>query len=123
MIPFLIYLSETDVVYLADTILKKAYTISFGILMCFVFLTLKFSRRMGFKTTPTDFLIIFVALIVPNLPDKNIQSWQLSFIAAKIVSLFFCYEVLKGELRSDLGKLKTTGVFALFVISIRGFVG
>jgi UDP-GlcNAc:undecaprenyl-phosphate GlcNAc-1-phosphate transferase len=123
MIPFLIYLSETDVVYLADTILKKAYTVSFGILMCFVFLTLKFSRRMGFKTTPTDFLIIFVALIVPNLPDQNIQSWQLSFVAAKIISLFFCYEVLKGELRSDLGKLKATGIFALLVISIRGFVG
>jgi UDP-GlcNAc:undecaprenyl-phosphate GlcNAc-1-phosphate transferase len=123
MIPFLIYLSETDVVYLAGTILKQTYIISFGILMCFVLLTLKFSRRTGFKTTPTDFLIIFVALIVPNLPDQHIKSWQMSFVAAKIVSLYFCYEVLKGELRSDSNKLKTTGIFALLVISIRGFIG
>jgi UDP-GlcNAc:undecaprenyl-phosphate GlcNAc-1-phosphate transferase len=123
MIPFLIYLSETDIVYLAHTVLEKAYTFSFGLLIVFVLLTLKFSRRRGFRTTPTDFLILFVALVVPNLPDERIQTWQMGLIAAKIVVLFFTYEVLKGELRLDTKRLSVTGIMVLMVISIRGFIG
>lgn len=123
MIPFLIYLCETDVIYLADTVLKKAYSFSFGLLIVFVLLTLKFSRRRGFKSTPLDFLIIFVAVVVPNLPDERIQSWQMGLVAAKIVALFFTYEVLKGELRLDTKRLGVTGIMTLMVISIRGFIG
>ncbi len=123
MIPFLIYLGETNVIYLADTALEKAYTYSFGILIVFVLLTLKFSRRRGFRSTPMDFLILFVALVVPNLPDPRIQTWQMGLVAAKIVVLFFTYEVLKGELRLDTKRLGVTGVLVLLVISIRGFTG
>jgi UDP-GlcNAc:undecaprenyl-phosphate GlcNAc-1-phosphate transferase len=70
-----------------------------------------------------DFLILFVALVVPNLPDPRIQTWQMGLVAAKIVVLFFTYEVLKGELRLDTKRLGVTGVLVLLVISIRGFTG
>ena len=123
IIPFLIYLGESDIIYLAHTALEKAYTLSFGLLIIFVLLTLKFSRRHGFKSTPMDFLILFVALVVPNLPDPRIQTWQMGLVAAKIVVLFFAYEVLKGELRFETKRLVVTGILALLVISIRGFVG
>jgi UDP-GlcNAc:undecaprenyl-phosphate GlcNAc-1-phosphate transferase len=123
MIPFLVYFSEKDTVYLMHTTLKNAHTISFGILTIFTLLTLKFTRRHGFKTTPMDILILIFALVIPNLPDERIQSWQMGLIAAKIVVLFFSYEVLKGELRFKTGKLSITAVIALLVISLRGIVG
>jgi len=123
MIPFLVYLGETHAIYLADTALEKAYTYSFALLIICVLLTLKFTRRRGFKSTPMDFLILFVALVVPNLPDERIQAWQMGLVAAKIVVLFFTYEVLKGELRLDTKRLSVTGILALLIISIRGFFG
>jgi len=123
MIPFLVYFSEKDTVYLIHTTLKNAHTLSFGILTIFTLLTLKFTRRHGFKTTPMDILILIFALVIPNLPDERIQSWQMGLIAAKIVVLFFSYEVLKGELRFKTGKLIITAVMALLVISLRGFIG
>jgi UDP-GlcNAc:undecaprenyl-phosphate GlcNAc-1-phosphate transferase len=64
-----------------------------------------------------------VALVVPNLPDERIQTWQMGLVAAKIVVLFFTYEVLKGELRLDTKRLDITGIMALMVISIRGLIG
>ena len=70
-----------------------------------------------------DFLIIFVAVVVPNLPDERIQAWQMGLVAAKIVVLFFTYEVLKGELRLNAKRLGVTGIMALMIISIRGFIG
>jgi UDP-GlcNAc:undecaprenyl-phosphate GlcNAc-1-phosphate transferase len=123
IIPFLVYFGEKDTVYLMHTTLKNAHTLSFGILTIFTLLTLKFTRRHGFKTTPMDILILIFALVVPNLPDERIQSWQMGLIAAKIVVLFFSYEVLKGELRFKTAKLNITAVISLSVISLRGFIG
>ena len=123
MIPFLVYLSEKDVAYLINTTLIKTYAFSFGILIFFVLLTLKFTRRSGFKSTPMDYLILIIALVVPNLPDERIRGWQMGLIAAKIIVLFFTYEIIKGELRLDTKKLEITGVIALIIISMRGMIG
>jgi UDP-GlcNAc:undecaprenyl-phosphate GlcNAc-1-phosphate transferase len=123
IIPFLVYFGEKDTVYLMHTTLKNAHTLSFGILTIFTLLTLKFTRRHGFKTTPMDILILIFALVIPNLPDERIQNWQMGLIAAKIVVLFFSYEVLKGELRFKTAKLNITAVIALSVIGLRGFLG
>jgi UDP-GlcNAc:undecaprenyl-phosphate GlcNAc-1-phosphate transferase len=123
MIPFLVYLGQTGVYYLRETFLIKTYNFSYGILIFFVLLTLKFTRRHGFKTNPMDFLILIVAIVLPNLPDERIRHWHMGFIAAKIVVLFFTYEILKGELRINAKKLLYTGVMALMIISIRGFMG
>jgi UDP-GlcNAc:undecaprenyl-phosphate GlcNAc-1-phosphate transferase len=123
IIPFLSYFSETNVDYLRGTFFLKAYSFSFGAMIVFVLLTLKFTRRQGFKTTPMDFLILFVAFVLPNLPDERIQHWQMGFVATKIVVLFFTYEIIKGELRLNTKKLTYTGVMALMIILLRGFIG
>jgi UDP-GlcNAc:undecaprenyl-phosphate GlcNAc-1-phosphate transferase len=123
MIPFLVYFGEKDTAYLTQTTIKNAHTLSFGILTIFTLLTLKFTRRHGFKTTPMDILILIFALVIPNLPDERIQSWQMGLVAAKIVVLFFSYEVLKGELRFKTGKLNITAIIALSIVSLRGFIG
>jgi len=123
MIPFFVYFSEKDVAYLINTALIKTYAFSYGVLIFFVLLTLKFTRRKGFKSTPMDYLILIIALVVPNLPDERIREWQMGLIAAKIITLFFTYEILKGELRFDTKKLEITAVLALLIISARGFIG
>jgi UDP-GlcNAc:undecaprenyl-phosphate GlcNAc-1-phosphate transferase len=123
MIPFLVYLGQTNVHYLRGTFLVKTYDFSYGILIIFVLLTLKFTRRHGFKSTPMDFLILIIAIVLPNLPDERIRHWQMGFIAAKIVVLFFTYEILKGELRLQSNKLLFVGMLALIIIAVRGFLG
>ena len=42
MIPFLVYLGETNAIYLEDTALEKAYTYSFGLLIICVLLLVFF---------------------------------------------------------------------------------
>jgi len=123
MIPFLVYFSEKNVGYLVDTFLIQAYNISFGILFIFVILTLKFTRRNGFKPNSMDFLLIFIALVIPNLPDPNIKEWQMGLIAAKIIVFFFSYEIIKGELRFELKNLEITSIVVLLIISARGLIG
>jgi UDP-GlcNAc:undecaprenyl-phosphate GlcNAc-1-phosphate transferase len=123
MIPFIIYVSETNMAPWMLNPFERPYNLSFGLLALFVILTLKFTRRRkGFKVTPMDFLILFIALVVPNFPDTHIQSYHMGLIAAKIIVLFFTYEVLIGELRGKLSRLGLTTIAALVIIAIRGII-
>jgi UDP-GlcNAc:undecaprenyl-phosphate GlcNAc-1-phosphate transferase len=99
----------------------RIYNLAFGALAMMTVATLRFTRRTrGFKTTPMDFLILVIALVVPNLPDPRIQSVQLGFLAARIIVLFFSFEVLVGELRGKLSFVAATTLLALAIVSARG---
>ena len=107
--------------YVAD--IYKYYNISFGVLAFFVILTVKYTRRtLGFKATPMDFLILFAALVIPNLPDPRIQSFQMGMMATKIIVLFFSYEVWICEMRGKLGRAELSTIAALAVLGVRGFL-
>ena len=70
-----------------------------------------------------DFLILFIALVVPNLPDERIQSFSMGLVAAKIIVLFFSYEVLIGELREDLKRLVLATIPVMVIMAVRGLIG
>ncbi|MHC1729272.1 MAG: glycosyltransferase family 4 protein [Syntrophobacteraceae bacterium] len=120
-IPYAVYFAETDKALWVGAGPAEAYNLAFGVLVIFILLTLKFTRRQkGFKTTPLDFLILFVALIVPRLPDAPIGSAHMSHVAAKIIVFFFGFEVLIGELRGEYGNLALATIAILAVLSVRG---
>ena len=123
MIPVIVYIGEAGMAPWMSENLIRFYNLSFGVMAVFVILTLKFTRReKGFKTTPMDFLILFVALVVPNLPDLHIHSYHLGLLAAKIIVLFFSFEVLMGELRGKFNRLGVFTVVALGVVVVRGII-
>jgi UDP-GlcNAc:undecaprenyl-phosphate GlcNAc-1-phosphate transferase len=89
-----------------------------------VVLTLKWTnRRKGFRVTPMDFLILLIVLAVSVLPEDYARGYHPGAIAARIVTLFFAYEVLIGELRGELGTVAWTTVGALFLVAGRGLAG
>ena len=121
IIPFLVYLSETNAVTWMTHQYTLTYDLSFLVLTFFVILTLKFTRRQkGFKVSPMDFLILFIVLIVPILPDQRIQSYHLGMLASKIIVIFFSYEVLVGELRGKLAGLSLAALATFSVMALRG---
>lgn len=123
VIPFMVYFSEKEMAPWVPDNLRLCYHISFIAMIFLVIMTLRFTRRAkGFKSSPTDFLILFIALVGPNLPDAQIQSYHLGLMSAKIIILFFSYEVLFGELREKTDKLIAGTLVALLVIALKGTV-
>lgn len=122
-IPFAVYLSEMDAVPQLGMRLAAAYNVSFAILVLFIVMTLKFTRRKkGFKTTPLDFIVLFVALVVPNLPGGPVTGYHMSLIAAKTIVFFFGYEVLMGELRGNFRNVVLAFVSVLAMVCLRGLL-
>lgn len=124
LIPFVMYLSQVEMVGWMKDQAVQIYNLGFGVMVLFVMLTLRLTRRKkGFKITPMDFLILFIALVVPNLPDDRIQSYNMGLLAAKVIALFFSLEVLIGELRGKIWKLNLWTLAALAVVTVRGLIG
>lgn len=122
-IPYVIYMGNIEMVSWMVGSFAKAYNLSFFLFAIFIVLTIKFSRRrQGFKSTPMDFLILFIAIVVPNLPIEEVKAYHMGLVASKIITLFFSYEVLMGELREDFRKLTIFTILSLVVSSLRGII-
>jgi hypothetical protein len=124
LIPFVVYFSSDSCLAWMGVSAERIYNISFGVIAFLAILTIKFTRRTNsFKTTPMDFLIILFALVIPNIPDDSIRRYHMGMVAAKIIVLFFTYDVLMGELRENHKWLCLNTMGALSVVSIKGFCG
>ncbi len=122
-LPLVLYYGEVKPAGWIPNGANRWFISSLGVLVFFAVMTLKFTRRReGFKLKPIDFIILFVAVVVPNLPDAAIRTYHAGPLAAKIVVLFFVFEVLAGELRGALGRLGFATAVALALVAVKGFL-
>ena len=88
----------------------------------FVLLTLalvaayRFRQPRAFDVTPMDFLVVFAAIVVPNLLGGNAIENHLGEVAAKSVILYYASEILIscGERRPKLVRGVVVLVLAIF---------
>lgn len=112
LIPFSVYLAGEPVARSGGSFLARLYNGSFGAVAVLIILITKFSRRKaGFRSSPMDFLICILALVVPNLPNVHDADVAVGLIAAKILLLYFSFEVLQAELRGEME------LFALWTVA------
>jgi UDP-GlcNAc:undecaprenyl-phosphate/decaprenyl-phosphate GlcNAc-1-phosphate transferase len=120
-IPLALYFGEGGKAAWISSEMLTGYHLLLIVSTFFVILSIKFSRRMqGFRVTPLDFLIIFIAVTVPNLPDPFIRSQHLGALAVELIVLLFGYEVLITELRGKFDTLVLSTLVGLAIIGIRG---
>ena len=120
MIPFTVYLSETRPVLQLDGMLQTGFTMLFVIFAVMILFISKFSRRQsGFKSSPMDFLIIILAVAIPNLPDQRLQEYQVGLVAAKVIMLYFSFEVLMAEQHGKLHRIAVATVISLVVLAVK----
>ena len=82
----------------------------------------RFSKER-FRVTPMDFLVILIALVVPNLPAVNIEIGNAGLAVAMLIVLFYSIELVLNNIwwRWDVMRLTTFGTLA--VLGFRGVVG
>jgi len=119
LIPFAVYFSGERVPSWLVGHWNSFYNMLFGLLALLIVMISKFSRRQnGFKSSPMDFLIIILAVAVPNMPDQFLHEYRVGLIAAKIIMLYFSYEVLLAELRGKLNTVTGFTVVSLLVLAL-----
>lgn len=128
--PFLVrvglYIGGAFVLYLCEQTPPSGWPIQMLLNLFFVFLgflvvfAVQLNREKPFQTTPLDYLVLFAALVVPNLLKMQLGGMALGLLAGKLIVLFFAYELLLTG-RADAGgpgarRLIHLGVAALWTL-------
>lgn len=96
-----LYVGSTCLMYynelaprLPVTDLMTPLNIGFVLLAGLVVLTIRFADANRFQTTPLDYVIVLLAVAMPFLPEMTAGGVPVSLLAAKLIVLFFSFELL-----------------------------
>lgn len=123
-----VYVAITFIVYLNQTIpgalsALQDYSVAyFGVLAAAIMLGFRFSKDKSFKITPLDFLVIFIALTVPNLPGLYFERLGLGEGIAKIIVLFYGVELILINAARLHDGLRWALYACLAILSVRGLL-
>jgi UDP-GlcNAc:undecaprenyl-phosphate GlcNAc-1-phosphate transferase len=123
-----LYVGSTFVMYLSEEVepsirhsLQTPITILFLFLALLVMLTIRFNTGHRFQTTPLDYLMVFLALIIPILPEMRIGDIPVSVLTAKLLVLFFSFELLIHAYSHRVRQLGLVSLWLFLGLAIRGW--
>jgi UDP-GlcNAc:undecaprenyl-phosphate GlcNAc-1-phosphate transferase len=121
-----LYLGSTFLLFVSDDLWMQAvppipmtYHILFGAMAVMVLLSMRFDRQSRFQTTPLDYLMVCLAVIFPLLPEVRTDISALGLFAAKLIVLFFSFELLLHAFSDRVKQLGLVSLWILFGLGIR----
>ena len=121
--PYMVYLAHIHLPQLVGARARLICDLSFGLLAFLAVMTLKFTRRRrGFKPNPSDLLIVFVFVLVTSIPEIKNAVPDIALITAKVIALFFAFEVFLGETRNNVTKLSIFMVVSLATVFVKSLI-
>ncbi|NNM00339.1 MAG: undecaprenyl/decaprenyl-phosphate alpha-N-acetylglucosaminyl 1-phosphate transferase [Gammaproteobacteria bacterium] len=108
----LMYVTITFVVFYSVTTravlpqLNIAENIYFGLLAGAVMTVFRFSHARDFRLTPLDFLVVFIAVAVPNMLGEELPITNIGEVVAKVFLLFYATELMLGQLGRYAGAVR-----------------
>ncbi len=121
-----LYMGSTFLLYVSDASWMRAvppfpmtYHVLFGAIAVMVLLCLRFDSQNRFQTTPLDYLMVFLAVVFPFLPEVSTDISGLSLFAAKLIVLYFSFELLLHAFADRVRQLGLVSLWILFGLGIR----
>jgi UDP-GlcNAc:undecaprenyl-phosphate/decaprenyl-phosphate GlcNAc-1-phosphate transferase len=121
-----LYVGTTFLLYVCDgsrpgtvSAVAMAHNVFFVIVAVMVLLSLRFNQESRFQTTPLDYLMVFMAVTFPLLPEVSADISHLGVFAAKLMVLFFSFELLLHAFSSHVRQLGLVSLWILFGLGIR----
>jgi UDP-GlcNAc:undecaprenyl-phosphate/decaprenyl-phosphate GlcNAc-1-phosphate transferase len=115
-----VYLGEVRPGALADFNLYR--NMLFVAMTVAVVIGFRFSKER-FRITPMDFLVVFLALVVPNLPDVALQAEHVGMGVAMLIVLFYGIELVLNNIWRRWDVMRFTTYITLAVLGLRGAIG
>lgn len=122
------YIAATMVIYYAHQTNAQAIGVAndllswenlyFAILVAAIIIAYRFIRPQQFSVTPTDFLVIFLAIIAPGLVGEIVPHGNIMAIGIKTVVLFYAFELVFARLTGKEVVMRLTLVVLLAVLTI-----
>lgn len=123
-----IYVTGAFVVYLLQTAASPQpfYTAGFNVyfvaLAIAVIVGVRFTWSQEFRVTTLDFLVLFIALVVPHLPDFALYGSQMAAGVTKVIVVFYAIEFVTRSAPRYWDLLRFGTLASLAVLGVRGLL-
>ena len=107
---------------LSGTAWMTPLNVGFVLLAGLVVLTVRFSTADRFQTTPLDYLIALLAVVMPFLPDMTVGDVPVSLLTARLIVLFFSFELLLHIYSSSVRRLGWVSAAMLGGLMLRAWL-
>ena len=87
------------------------------VLVVFLALAVRVTRRDVFRLDNQDYLILFIVLILPLLPIVKVDRVSLGHLALRVAVLFYAVEYVISAGRGDRRVLRFAAVASMFLLS------
>lgn len=128
MVRAALYVGSTCLMYYGDVFPRTAATdlltpVNAGVagLAVLVLLTLRGAGEDRFQTTPLDYLIVLLAGALPFLPEMTVGGVPVGSLTAKLIVLFFAFELLLHMRSSAVTRLGLVSLAMLCGILLRAW--
>lgn len=118
---FIVYL-ETKYISPGPASLHNAIIGLYVLLAISVWLSVRYASDSGFRTSPMDFLVIFVVLTVGIITQNQLHEELLGTMAVKIVILFYACELIFTKLRNRWTSLSVSTLVTLAILGVRSLM-
>ena len=121
----LLYVAVTTVVFYwgrvqGDSVwLHRFENLYFGSLGILLVMAYRFTRNRNFSVTPTDFLIIFIALVVPTVSSSVFTQNNITEVAIKVLILFYAVELIVPQAVGRMWILRMVVASAMSLLAVR----
>jgi UDP-GlcNAc:undecaprenyl-phosphate GlcNAc-1-phosphate transferase len=123
-----LYIGSTFILYYSEVAPQgwmdghaTAFNVGFAVLAILVALTIRFTGDERFQTTPLDYLVILLALMLPFLPALTVGDVSVSALTAKLIALFFAFELLLQISRSATVRIGWLTAWMLAGLAVRAW--
>jgi len=123
-----LYVGSTCLMYYGEVFprtvaadLLTPVNVGMAFLAVLVLLTIRFAGEDRFQTTPLDYLIVFLAGVMPFLPEMTVGDVPVGLLAAKLIVLFFAFELLLHMRSSAVTRLGMVSLAMLGGVLLRAW--
>jgi UDP-GlcNAc:undecaprenyl-phosphate GlcNAc-1-phosphate transferase len=123
-----LYLICTYIVYLThlenlDTHLNDHYyLLYFAVLALFIFTALYCTSHSQFEITTHDFIVIFVAFIIPSLPESFLSESRIGEMVTKLIVMYYGIELILTFVNKSTNKLRILVIGIFCLLGLQSFI-
>lgn len=121
-----LYVGTVAIMYLGALASHPATHMPINVYLIIVALLVALTIRCGeghrFQATPLDYLMGFLALVIPALPELHIGVINMGLLTAKIIVLLFAIELLLHVFARRMVHLAYLALWIHFALAVRGLL-
>ncbi|KAF0189243.1 MAG: glycosyl transferase family [Desulfobulbaceae bacterium] len=103
-----------------DLTLSIAFVV---MLMTGMVVTMFSTRQQGFTSTPLDFLILLIVLLILILPGMSFQDQRLGLIGLKCIIFYISFEVVVADMRGKNDGVLLVTTMSFLVFALKSYYG